>query len=185
MTCQIQRSDRDERLSLPAKLRADCTSCHALCCVEPAFLAVQGFRFDKPSQVPCRMLRADDRCSIHSRLLDQGFPACVSYDCYGAGQRTVELFKGASWRTSAGLAQRIFKVFRQLRSLHELMAMLLIGAKCASDENERDSLRVSLRAIEGMCSGSADQIEGIDLARLRKDVLRAVRAAVSPDAMQA
>ena len=172
MTSRTSRSE--DPLSLPARLRADCASCQALCCVAPAFLAVQGFGFDKPAQVPCPLLRGDHHCSIHARLREEGFAACASYDCHGAGQRTVALFAGASWRTSENIAARMFNVFRRLRSLHQLMAMLFIAAETAADRRQRDSLRASLGAIEDMCSGPADRIEKIDVNRLRRDVMHAV-----------
>ena len=50
---------------LPARLKADCSACVALCCVIPPFDASQGFGFDKPAETPCQHLCADHRCGIH------------------------------------------------------------------------------------------------------------------------
>ncbi|TKJ18353.1 pentapeptide repeat-containing protein [Blastococcus sp. CCUG 61487] len=88
-----------------AALSADCSRCAGLCCVAPAFAASADFAVDKPPGTPCRHLRDDFRCGIHDRLRSSGFPGCVVFDCFGAGQRvTQETFGGRSWRESPELA---------------------------------------------------------------------------------
>ena len=81
-------------------LAADCSRCVGLCCVAPAFAASVDFAVDKPAGDPCPNLEADNRCGIHARLRESGFPGCVVFDCFGAGQRvTQELLPGTDWRT--------------------------------------------------------------------------------------
>lgn len=103
-------------------LRADCEKCCGLCCVAPGFLAATDFAINKPAGRPCPNLERDFRCGIHSTLRESGFPGCVVYDCFGAGQRvTQETFAGANWRRTPRIAAQMFAVFFVVRRLHELL----------------------------------------------------------------
>jgi hypothetical protein len=96
-------------------LAADCARCRALCCVAPAFVASADFGLTKPAGRPCPNLRADDRCGIHPVLPERGFPGCVAYDCFGAGQQVVAGFGGGP-RSAAMLA-----AYETARQRHELL----------------------------------------------------------------
>jgi hypothetical protein len=160
------------------QLRADCARCCGLCCVGPAFDADQGFGFDKPAHIPCANLRGDFRCSIYGELRQRGFPACVTFDCYGAGQRvTQHLFAGASWQSSPELAARMFDAYYRYRGLHELMAILEVAIERAS-AIERPRLREVLRFIDDLCESGAAMAETLAVNEMRKDVLSRVRAAL-------
>ena len=87
-----------------ASLQADCARCRALCCVGPAFAASADFADDKPAGRPCVHLGADDRCRIHEQLRPRGFPGCVAYDCFGAGQHVVQVTFGGGERSPAMFA---------------------------------------------------------------------------------
>lgn len=101
--------------------RADCTRCVGLCCVASPFSKSADFAIDKPAGTPCRHLGPDHRCGIHARLPEAGFPGCVSFDCYGAGQRLVQLrADGADWRADPGTAPEIFDAFYRLLGICEL-----------------------------------------------------------------
>ena len=117
---------------LPAQLKADCSSCAALCCVIPPFDAVQGFGFDKPAETPCHHLCVDFRCGIHTGLIDRGFAGCVAFDCLGAGQRltaqAVERFGSADWRTRPDVARWLFAAYPRMREAQEWLARLSLAA---------------------------------------------------------
>ncbi len=103
-------------------LQADCGRCVGLCCVAPLFVESAEFAFDKFAGDPCPNLGGDNRCTIHARLRESGFPGCVTYDCFGAGQRvSAELFPGADWRTDEATATALFDAFELVRPLHELL----------------------------------------------------------------
>ena len=111
-------STLDERRSL---LRADCSRCAALCCVVPAFARSSDFALAKPAGEPCPNLGPDLRCGIHAHLRDRGFPGCVVFDCFGAGQVvTRSTFGGHDWRTSPDVADHLGEVFPRMRVLFEL-----------------------------------------------------------------
>ena len=163
----------------PPDLRADCTRCCGLCCVAPAFYAEQGFGFDKPAHQPCAHLRRDFRCAIHDGLGRHGFPACSTFDCYGAGQRvTQQLFGGRSWKSSPGLALRMFDAYRRYRLVHELMAMLSVAMTRASAP---DAVRLGhlRQMLDGLCESAAVLGAECRIHALRTQVLAEVRRALA------
>ncbi|MFT7772358.1 hypothetical protein [Roseateles sp.] len=119
-------------VQLPARLRADCSACVALCCVIPPFDASQGFGFDKPAETPCRHLCADHRCGIHDGLLERGFEGCVAFDCLGAGQRLTALaldrFGSTDWRSRPELSLWLFAAYPRMRLAQEWLARLSLAA---------------------------------------------------------
>jgi hypothetical protein len=102
-------------------LRADCSACMALCCVAPSFEPSADFPIRKPAGRACPNLTAEFRCGIHPRLGEEGFSGCVTYDCFGAGQRTTRVFDGRTWRNEPAIAPALFAAFDVLRALHEIL----------------------------------------------------------------
>jgi hypothetical protein len=101
------------------ELRADCSRCTGLCCVALPFDRGADFAFTKPGGTPCRHLADDRRCAIHDRLRPSGFAGCVSFDCFGAGQRVAATHP--DWRAHPDTAPATFAAFARLRVLHELL----------------------------------------------------------------
>ncbi|MBI3348733.1 MAG: hypothetical protein HY020_16190 [Burkholderiales bacterium] len=136
-------------LRLPAHLKADCSSCAALCCVIPPFDEIQGFGFDKRAETPCRHLCADHRCCIHAELIDRGFAGCVAFDCLGAGQRltaqATERFGSADWRARPDVARWLFAAYPRVREAQEWLARLSLAA-AVSGLGELQSLAAELDA---------------------------------------
>jgi hypothetical protein len=158
--------------TLPANLQPDCARCIGLCCVAPPFDADQGFGFDKPAHTACKHLNAEFRCSIHAQLVEQGFPACASFDCYGAGQLvTAQFAPRGSWRSNAELAAEIFESYQRMRTLHELLAM----ATLALDRAETADQVSALRAVQQELDEAKGTAASFDVMTLRKDVLRRIR----------
>jgi uncharacterized protein YjbI with pentapeptide repeats len=152
-----------------AELRADCARCVALCCVAPAFARSSEFAIDKPAGTPCPHLGGDDRCMIHQRLRDEGFPGCTAYDCFGAGQRLAqETFAGADWRRDPQAAAAMFAALPVLRGLHELI--WYVEEARALDTSW--PLRAELEAVRDACRRRAASpgatILDVDLAPLRQ-----------------
>jgi hypothetical protein len=124
-------------------LEADCSACAALCCVGLAMDRGAAFAIDKPAGVPCPNL-SGHACTIHARLGARGFGGCVRFDCAGAGQRTVALFDGASWRDDPDLLAPMLDTFRHLRRVHELLGLLVAAGTLPLTAQEQ-ALRRSLR----------------------------------------
>jgi uncharacterized protein YjbI with pentapeptide repeats len=88
------------------------------------FQASWGFEVDKPGGVPCHHLGADDGCRIHDRLRPSGWPGCVAFDCFGAGQHVTQVtYGGASWRDVDDLGE-MAAVLSTVRRLHEMLWLL-------------------------------------------------------------
>jgi Pentapeptide repeats (8 copies) len=103
-------------------LSADCSACSALCCVATSFKKSADFAIDRLPGRPCPNLQPDFGCGIHDRLRERGFPGCVAFDCFGAGQRiTQSTFGGRTWRDAPDLAPDIFRAFMIMLDLHEIM----------------------------------------------------------------
>ena len=173
-------------------LAADCARCAGLCCVVPAFTRSADFAISKPAGQPCPNLGPDSRCAIHARLRDRGFGGCAAYDCFGAGQQTVQVtFGGRDWRSSPGLAAEMFAAFGVMRPLNELRWHLAQAAELLSPGGPagslsaigalREELSEALRAAQGYASGTPEMLIKLDITTHRdavSDLLRRVSAAV-------
>lgn len=150
------------------ELAADCSRCVALCCVALPFARSVEFAFDKAADEPCRHLNGSFGCSIHDRLRVDGMAGCATYDCYGAGQRAVELVPAHDRSAAAARVRR--DAFGVLRTLHELAwlvreAVRLEGvAPVAAD---LDRVAASVRRASG---GDPPALRSVDVAALRDDV---------------
>jgi hypothetical protein len=152
--------------SSPIVLTAACQSCFALCCTALPFARSADFAIDKPSGTPCLNLLTDDRCRIHSELRANGFPGCVTFDCFGAGQHVSQgTFAGVSWREER--AAEMFAAFEVMRQLHELLWYLADVRRRMPGENEAISLQDEIERLSG---SSAATLSAINLPRLREAV---------------
>ena len=162
---------------LPAELRADCARCVGLCCVVPAFYSVQGFAFDKPAHTPCRHLTQGNRCAIHSRLASRGFPGCVAFDCYGAGQRVTQAFlRGTDWRSSQRSAAETSGVYSTTLALHKLMALLFLAA-ADLDPPDAAALHARRAVLDALCLAPEALSGTLDVARVEAETLELVKEA--------
>ncbi|QBR93197.1 pentapeptide repeat-containing protein [Nocardioides euryhalodurans] len=106
------------------ELVADCSRCFGLCCVLLPFSRAGGFGADKDSGDPCHHLDPHDRCGIHDRLREDGWPGCTAFDCFGAGQHVSQVtYAGTSWREHDNLGE-MAAVLSVVRQLHEMLAHL-------------------------------------------------------------
>lgn len=104
------------------EFHVDCDNCFGLCCVALAFARSADFPFDKPAGDPCPHLDEIDACRIHDHLGPRGFRGCVTFDCFGAGQKLSQhTFAGRSWREDTATRASMFAAFPVLRRLHELL----------------------------------------------------------------
>ena len=152
-------------------LAADCSRCVGLCCVAPAFAASADFAFSKPAGVACRHLAPDASCTIHDRLIPSGFPGCVAYDCFGAGQRVVALFGGGP-RSAPMLS-----AYETVRQLHELLWYVADALSRPPAAPVHAALADARRAIEAAIAGGPSSIEATDPAAHRATVAPLLRRA--------
>jgi uncharacterized protein YjbI with pentapeptide repeats len=154
-----------------ARLRADCTSCAGLCCVAPALSASADFGIDKAAGEPCPNLRPDNRCAIHARLRERGFPGCAAYDCFGAGQTVTEVtFAGRDWRRDRATAALMFAAFATMRRLHELLWYLTEALALAKARPLHGELRLALDHTERLTLAGPEALAGMDVTAHRQAV---------------
>ncbi len=142
-------------------LRADCARCVGLCCVALTLTRSADFAIDKPAGVPCPNLGADHGCRIHAELRPRGFPGCVAYDCFGAGQRV-----------AATDAPRpvLVEVFPVVRQLHEML-WLLHQAQARPEAGDLDTeLGQAYVAVDALTSLPADDVLALDVPAVRSEV---------------
>jgi uncharacterized protein YjbI with pentapeptide repeats len=154
-------------------LDADCASCAGLCCVAPAFAKSSDFAIDKPAGLPCRNLAKEGGfgCTIHERLIPDGFKGCVVFDCFGAGQRiTQETFGGRTWRDEPAIAGDMFAALPVVRQLHELMWLLTEALKLDEAARVRPELRDALAETDRLAGGDVAELTGLDLDAYRRKV---------------
>ncbi|WP_078556720.1 pentapeptide repeat-containing protein [Streptomyces sp. PCS3-D2] len=153
--------------SLPL-LQADCANCFALCCVALPFARSNDFAVNKPAGTPCKNLRQDFRCGIHTRLRDQGFQGCTVFDCFGAGQQTSQVtFGGRDWRTHPGVRSEMFEVFPVMRQLHELLFYVDQALGLPDAAPVHPGLRRVLAETEQWTRADAEALVTLDVAALR------------------
>ncbi|MGY1591494.1 pentapeptide repeat-containing protein [Geodermatophilus sp. SYSU D00708] len=153
-----------------ARLRADCARCAGLCCVAPAFAASADFAIDKPAGRACPNLLADSRCGIHADLRERGFPGCTVFDCFGAGQQTVQVtFGGRDWRGHPELATEVFAAFGVQRQLHELLWYLTEALALAAAAPLRREMSATRDRTERLTAADPDELAAVDTAALRQE----------------
>jgi uncharacterized protein YjbI with pentapeptide repeats len=165
----MKRTDAttDERTGL----RADCSQCAALCCVAPAFSVSADFAIDKPAGRPCRNLLRDFRCRIHDNLRARGFPGCVGYDCFGAGQHITQVvFGGRDWRSDPDVAIDMFALLPVVRQLHELLWYLADAADRAAAQPVHADVERLRGDITRLVGHSVDDLVRLDIGPHRAGV---------------
>ena len=152
---------------MTGRLKADCGRCFGLCCVAPAFSASADFAIDKPAGHACPNLGADFRCGIHARLRERGFPGCVAYDCFGAGQKVSQVtFGGQDWRRDPRTADQMFRAFGVMRQLHELLWYLTQALALRPSRPLRDALDET----ERLTRSDPDALVRLDVAAHWREV---------------
>ncbi|MCW7946648.1 oxetanocin A resistance protein [Streptomyces hygroscopicus] len=153
-------------------LRPDCGQCFALCCVALPFARSADFAMDKDAGTPCRNLRDDFRCGVHTELRSRGFSGCTVYDCFGAGQKVSRItFGGQDWRTGGREhARRMFDVFPVVRQLHELLWYLTEALTLPAAGPVHADLRRLLDGTERLTLQSPEELGELDVAAHRQEV---------------
>ncbi|MFI5545049.1 pentapeptide repeat-containing protein [Streptomyces sp. NPDC051815] len=152
-------------------LQADCANCFALCCVALPFAKSTDFAVNKPAGTPCKNLREDFRCGIHTRLRDQGFQGCTVFDCFGAGQQVSQVtFEGRDWRAHPETRGEMFDVFPVMRRLHELLFYVDQALTLTAAAPVHADLRRVLDDTERHTRADARTLKTLDVGALRQKI---------------
>lgn len=152
-------------------LQADCSQCFALCCVALPFAKSTDFAVNKSAGTPCKNLRQDFRCGIHTGLREQGFQGCTVFDCFGAGQQVSQVtFGGRDWRAHPATAGSMFTVFPVMRSLHELLFYLAEALTLPAARPLHAQLRTALADTTRWTAETPEALAEFDITPLRQEV---------------
>jgi hypothetical protein len=152
-----------------SRYTADCSQCCGLCCIVPAYLREQGFPFCKPAERPCRHLDGVGHCTIHGERLEQGFAACIHFDCHGAGQWiTQQLFGGARWGGSAATQHAMAAAYRQWLPRFQAAALLEAALPLVPAAQQP----LLLARIDAVLAPDRDAVDGV---MLRRETLHWIR----------
>jgi hypothetical protein len=158
------------------RFRADCSRCCGLCCVAPAFLAVQGFGHDKPADAACRHLTCTGRCAVYAERAAVGYPSCAGFDCFGAGQWiTQDLFAGARWSDSPEIGEQMFAAYRYWAPRFEASALLNAALPLVRDD-ARSLINCRIDMLSRGDAGIGS--DHTDAASLRRDTLALILSAM-------
>jgi hypothetical protein len=166
------------------ELRADCGRCAALCCVAPAFTRSADFAIDKAAGQPCPNLGPDHRCTIHDHLRGSGFPGCAAYDCFGAGQRVVQVTLAGRPPVGPASADGRLAAYQVVRDLHELLWYLADALSRPAARPVHHELRARLDHIDEVAGADVEALAEVDTGRHRDAVdplLRRASALVRAD----
>lgn len=149
----------------------DCERCCGLCCVAPAFAVSSDFAINKAPGKPCPNLTTDFRCSIHEHLRPKGFPGCIAYDCFGAGQKVTQLtYQGQTWRTIPKVAGQMFEVFGVMQQLHSMLRYLAEAMEFEPARPLFGDLQRRFDEIQALSLGRPESLLVVDLPALRREV---------------
>ncbi|MFB1097942.1 pentapeptide repeat-containing protein [Terribacillus sp. JSM ZJ617] len=152
-------------------MRTDCANCFGLCCTALHIAASSDFAIDKPAGVPCPNLQSDFRCQIHSELRGKGFKGCTVFDCFGAGQQVSQVtFNGQDWRESKETADKMFSVFPVMVQLYEMLAYVTEALSYRLPQDLHKELTLQLKDLESLTILDADNLQTLDIMKLRKPV---------------
>lgn len=154
-----------------AGLIADCGSCFGLCCVALAFERSTDFAYDKDAGEPCRNLKQDFGCGIHERLRHEGFRGCVTYDCFGAGQKVSQVsFGGTSWREAPGTTSAMFAMLPVMRQLHELLSYLQEAIALPTSATMKKQLVSAFEEIDRLTLDPVEALLDLNVEERRRGV---------------
>jgi len=168
------------------KLKIDCKKCSGLCCVALYCTKTDGFPANKEAGTPCKYLDTDFRCKIHSGLADKNYKGCLAYDCFGAGQRTTQLYlPDGTWKTNSEQEDKLFKIFISVYQLHQMLWYLAEAFTLTSDELLIPTIELLISENEQMVQQSMDHIAMPDLSEYRlkvNKVLKQISTEISANA---
>lgn len=170
-------------------LKIDCEKCFGICCVALYFSKTEGFPNDKVAGNPCINLQGNFGCKVHESLKDKGLKGCMTYDCFGAGQKVAQLtFKGEDWRKSKEKASKMFDIFLKMRQLHEMLWYLYDAKTFICSDNIKEEIDFMIKETEKITNLDAELIINVDIENHRlkvnstlKKVIEVVKDNVSHD----
>ncbi len=158
------------------ELKIDCSKCSGLCCTALFFSKLDGFPEDKMAGIPCFNLQTDFRCKIHAELTKEKMRGCLSYDCFGAGQKVTQtIYNNMNWHTVPEKAQEIFDVFLIVFQLHQILYFLHEAKTIIPARELRNEIYNLIEENRHICNASPQDILTTDIDEYRNRVNECLR----------
>ncbi len=152
-------------------LQASCENCFGFCCVALYFSASEGFPVNKDAGKPCLNLQSDFRCSVHKNLTQLGLKGCISYDCFGAGQKVAQFtYEGQDWVKVPEYAKQMYEVFLIMRQIHEMLWYLTESLTLQPAYHIQDEIKSMLNKTERLTLLSPEGLKALDVGAHQGDV---------------
>ncbi|WP_139488135.1 pentapeptide repeat-containing protein [Brevibacillus dissolubilis] len=152
-------------------LQGDCEKCFGLCCVALRFSASEGFPVDKDAGQPCLNLQPDFRCSVHQSLSKRGLKGCITFDCFGAGQKvSQDTFAGQDWQKNPDTSNQMYQSLLKMMQLHELLWYLTEALTLRAAQSIHGEIQSMIEATERLTNLSADELVKLDVTMHRATV---------------
>lgn len=128
------------------------------------FFKSDGFSVHKKAGTACSHLKSDFKCKIHQDLRKNGLKGCTTYDCFGAGQKVVQVTYGRNdWRQLPQHSSQMYDVFLMMRQLHEILWYLSDALNQIATDSIKDELRLMIKETEQLTNLDAETILQIDV----------------------
>lgn len=173
-------SESIDEMELLGRLRADCSKCVGLCCIALYFSKLDGFPHDKLPGKCCNNLTGEYRCKVHKELKRLGYRGCIGYDCFGAGQKTVQSIRNSSngiLQTQTKLlsqndralplGESVLELFLVITQLHEMLWYLAEALKLNWDAGRAKKLQELIEMVIATTDFSAEKMRSVDIEAMR------------------
>jgi len=81
-------------------------------------------------------LMEDFSCDTHKKLAELNLKGCLTYDCFGAGQKvTKSIYQNIDWQKNPDMKDEIFKVFLIVTKLHQILWYLIQATTICDDSD--------------------------------------------------
>lgn len=151
------------------ELTIDCKKCSGLCCVALFCSKMDGFPEDKQADVPCKYLQTDFKCEIHTQLSKKNMKGCLTYECFGAGQKVTQLYSSeGNWSTNPYKRKEIYKMFLIITQLHQMSWYLIEAIQLNLSPEFNKEILVLIQENEDIVKQEASELLKYDLSDYRE-----------------
>lgn len=155
-------------MDLKKNLEIECGKCFGFCCTALYFSKSEGFPDDKVAGKPCINLKENFKCKVHERLGEKNLKGCITYECFGAGQKVAQdTYKGKNWLANRDKAQEMFEAFIKMRQIYEMLWYLSEAYRIERNKRGKEELRLVIEETIKLTNLEPDKLIKYDLVPYR------------------
>ncbi len=152
-------------------LKSKCEACFGLCCIALFFSKTDGFPHDKKAGEPCQHLSIIHKCDVYQNLKHLGYKGCISFECFGAGQKISQsTFANQDWRSKPEISKNMFESFQVMRQLHEMIQYMAEANQRIETITIHDRLSETLIKLIDNTNLSSEELTELNLDVLHNEV---------------